>query len=255
MDARWTLQGKKALVTGGTKGIGLAVAREFLSLGAEVCVVARGAAEAEERVGAWRSEGLVAHGVAADVSRAGDRATVFEKLEQLFGGLDILVNNVGTNVRKKVLEYTPEDIALLLETNLTSAFEVSRLAHPLMKRRRGGSVVNVGSVAGVVPVGTTSVYGMSKAALFQLTRALAKEWGADGIRVNAVAPWFTRTPSTQKVLQSDETVAALPARTPLGRLGEPEDAAGLVAFLCTPAASYITGQCVAVDGGFLVSGF
>lgn len=252
---RWNLVGKKALVTGGTKGIGKAIVEEFLTLGAEVLLVARNEAEVNELTQSLRESDAVVHGMAVDVSKAAERRRLIEATLQLWGKLDILVNNVGTNIRKKTPEYADEETNFLINTNLQSAFGLCQLAYPLLKQSNQANIINVSSVAGLTHVRTGAIYGMTKAALVQLTRNLAVEWALDRIRVNAVAPWYIETPLAKQVLQNPEYRQAVLSRTPMGRIGQPEDVAGAVAFLCMPAAGYMTGQCLAVDGGFTVFGF
>jgi len=254
-ENKWNLKGKRALVTGSTKGIGQAVAEELAALGAAVFIVARRQDEVEKQVKKMQDAGFEAFGIAADVTLPEDRKRIQEAVSEAEDGLDILVNNVGTNIRKKAVEYRDEEYHHILNTNMHSNFALSQIFHPLLKASREAAVVNVLSVAGLTHLRSGAPYGMSKAALTQLTRNLAVEWAQDNIRVNAVAPWYTKTPLVKVLLQDKKYLRDGLNRTPMDRLAEPEEVATAVAFLCMPAASYVTGQCLAVDGGFLVNGF
>lgn len=254
---RWRLDGQIALVTGASVGIGRAIATELLGLGADVLLVARDEAQLSATANELGDEhpGREVRHFAADVSDEEQRREIFDWVEDLGTGLNILINNAGTNQRRATMDYAEHEWRALFETNLFSAFELARFAYPLLTRHAMSSIVNVGSVSGMTHVRTGSVYGMTKAALHQLTKNLACEWAGDGVRVNAVAPWYIRTRRTSDALAQPEYYEEVIERTPMGRVGEPEEVAAAVAFFCLPAASYVTGECVAVDGGFLRYGF
>ncbi len=247
MNNRWNLSNKKALITGGTKGIGSAIAKEFIELGASVIIVSRN--EPKELLNDK------AHFIKTDLSKIKKPERLITKIKQDWGYLDILVNNVGMNIRKKTDEYSKEEYDKIINTNLLSAFELSRLCYPLLKKSTQGNIINISSVAGQKHIRTGSIYGMTKAAMIQLTKNLAAEWAEDRIRVNAVAPWYIKTPLAESVLKNKEYYDEVINRTPMKKIGDPKDVAAAVAFLCMPAAAYITGQCISIDGGFTIYGF
>lgn len=244
----------RALVTGASRGIGLAVAREFAALGAELLLVARGRDGLQQARTSIEADfpGCSVQLLAADVSTVEGREQVCAAAG---AALQILVNNAGTNIRKRMAELSLEEYRYVQQVNVESCFDLCRLLRPALKRGAPAAVVNNASVAGLTHLRTGAPYGMSKAAMIQLTRNLAVEWAAEGIRVNAVAPWYIRTPLAEQVLCDADYRQAVLQRTPMGRVGEPGECARVIAFLCMPAAAYVTGQCLAVDGGFSVYGF
>lgn len=255
LNSAWRLDGARALVTGGSSGIGLAVAHELAALGAaEVLLVARDPQRLDAAKNAVESAqpGCRVTTIAADLANDADRHHV---AAQAGRSLNVLVNNAGTNIRKRMEDLGLAEYRQVQAANIESCFEMCRLLYPLLQRGSPASVVNNASVAGLVHLRTGAPYGMSKAAMIQLTRNLAVEWAADGIRVNAVAPWYIRTPLADQVLKDDAYRAEVLARTPMGRVGEVEECARAIAFLALPAAAYVTGACLPVDGGFSVYGF
>ncbi|KAG6482056.1 noroxomaritidine/norcraugsodine reductase-like [Zingiber officinale] len=252
---RWSLSGTTALVTGGSKGIGYAIVEELARLGSAVHTCARSQADLEKCLQQWRDSNLKVTGSVCDVSSPSEREKLMATVKSQFDGkLNILVNNAGTAIIKPAMEQTLEDFKFLISTNLESAFHLSQLSYPLLRDCGGGSIVFITSIAGNIALEDLSVYASTKGAMNQLTRNIACEWAKDNIRTNSVAPGYIRTPLIDPFVQDEEFVARENHRVPLGRLGEPEDVAGVVAFLCLPPSSYVNGQVIVVDGGRIVNG-
>ncbi|HSR95789.1 MAG TPA: SDR family oxidoreductase [Kofleriaceae bacterium] len=246
----WQLRGRNALVTGATRGIGRAIVSELLELGASVTLVARTQDNVDKAVAEL---GDRVSGVAGDVTSAADRARIVAHVRAR-GPLHVLVHNAGGNVRKKLIEYDDATIESMIALNLTSAVLLSRDLHPELRAAGGASVIHIGSVGGLVALPTGVAYAIGKAGLAQAGRTMALEWARDGIRVNTIMPWYTRTPLVEPVLSRPEALAAILNATPMGRIAEPREIAAVVAFLALPAASYVTGQTIAVDGGMSIQG-
>ncbi|XP_020224745.1 tropinone reductase homolog [Cajanus cajan] len=256
-DERWSLHGKTALVTGGTKGIGHAIVEELAEFGAAVHVCARNQQDIDKCVEEWKNKGFRITGTACDVLSPEQRENLMKNVASIFHGkLNILINNVGTTTPKSLIDYTAEDVKKIMGTNFESSYHLCQLAHPLLKASGNGSIVFISSIAGVKAFPHSSVYSSSKGAMNQFTKSVALEWAKDNIRANAVAPGPVITPLLDSITKSadgmDKFVEAMVSQTPGGRLGEIKDISPLVAFLCLPAASHITGQIMVVDGGYII---
>jgi 3-oxoacyl-[acyl-carrier protein] reductase len=238
-----SLDGKVALVTGGSRGIGAAISRELAKAGAKVALNYRAGQEAADEV----AEDIGGLAVRADVSKPEEVQALIEHVEGELGDIDALVNNAGVTRDTLIARMTDDDWQTVIDTNLRGTFNTSRAVSRKMLRRRAGSIVNLSSVVGVHGNPGQANYAASKAGIIGLTKALARELGSRGVRVNAIAPGYISTELTDVL--NDEQRGLILQNTPLGRLGEPEDVARAVRFLCSDEAAFITGEVLLVDGG------
>ena len=239
MSGFCSLEGRTALVTGGSRGIGKAIAAELAGAGASVVLGYRSGAEEAEAI----ASEIGARAVQADVSRPDDARRLVEE----GGELDILVNNAGVTRDGLLARMSDEDWDVVLDTNLGGVFNTCRAAARGMMKRRGGSIVNISSIVGIHGNPGQTNYAASKAGIIGFTKALARELGSRGVRANVVAPGYVASRLTNEL--PEELQTAMLASTPLGRLGEPKDIAGAVRFLCSDEASFVTGEVLLVDGG------
>lgn len=248
----FSLAGRKALVTGGASGIGAAIAAGLAASGADVCVTFN-SQPADATLEAIAAAGRAGAALQCDLASLDEAraAALVDAASEAVGGIDILVNNAGIIRRAPALDHGLEDWRAVLATNLDSAFLLSQAAARVMARSGGGKIVSTASVlsyqGGILVPG----YAASKHALIGLTQALANEWAGQGINVNAIAPGYTATENTKALRQDKERSAALLSRIPAGRFAEPDEMVGAVVFLCSPAASYVHGSVITIDGGWL----
>jgi NAD(P)-dependent dehydrogenase (short-subunit alcohol dehydrogenase family) len=245
------LDGKRAVVTGGAKGLGRVMAGALAEAGAEVAVVSRTAGDCEKAAEEIaRETGRKAVGVAADVSRAEDVERMAEEVERKLGAVDILINNAGINRRGPVAELSEEDWDAVVDVNLKAPFLCSRRLGPGMAARGWGRIVNLGSIMSVVSVAGRVPYASAKAGVLGMTRTLALEWAQQGVTVNAICPGPFATEMNKPLLEDPEKYKAFVAKVPMGRWGELHEVAGAALFLASDASSYVTGTALFVDGGW-----
>lgn len=254
------LTGQVALVTGGASGIGLAIAKAFVQQGAKVLVGSRTIDKVEgavkELAAIRQSEGdqVIAGGVALDVTSdvSADRAA--RKAIELFGRLDILVNSAGAILRKPTFELKPEDFNKIYDTHVTGSLRCAQAAGRLFREQHAGCIINLASISSFVDLIEVAAYASAKNAVLGLTRSLANEWAKYGIRTNAIAPGFVPTELNRKMIENTDRGRRILEHTPMGRFGKAEEIAGAAVYLASPAASFVNGHTLVVDGGYLSSG-
>lgn len=249
------LEGKVAIVTGSSKGIGESIARGLAEHGAKVVISSRKQEAVDEVAKSFQDDGLSAIGIACHVGESEARKALIEKTVSEFGGVDILVNNAAINPYFGPIEGSDEGIFdKIMDVNVKAPWELANLTLPLMKERGGGSVINISSVEGIHPGFGLGLYSTSKSALIMLTQNQAKEWGKHNIRANVLCPGLIKTKFSQALWQNQSLVKKMEEHLPIGRMGLPDEMAGLVVLLASDAGSYMTGGVYTADGGYLIGG-
>jgi dehydrogenase/reductase SDR family protein 4 len=249
--SRFRLDGKVAIVTGGTRGIGLAIATTLARAGAKVVISSRKADHVDAAVKLLREDGLDVVGIPANMGKAADAHELAARTVEHFDGIDIIVNNAATNPVFGPLQLASEDaFEKILAVNVKGPLELCKTAHTVMAQR-GGAIVNVSSIGGISPEAGLGLYSVSKAALVSLTKVMAQEWGADGIRANVICPGLIKTRFSQALWQDQQIADQVLGHQPIRRIGVPDDVAGLALFLASDASAYCTGGVYMVDGGYL----
>jgi dehydrogenase/reductase SDR family protein 4 len=252
---RFRLDGKVAIVTGASKGIGEAIARGLAEFGAKVVVSSRNQEAVDAVAASFKADGLEAIGIACHVGDKEQLQNLVDKTVEAYGGVDILVNNAATNpIFGPITSANDDSFDKIMGVNVKSPFQISNMVHPIMEKRGGGSIIHISSVEGHRPGFGLGLYSVSKAALLMLTKNQAKEWGSDGIRVNAICPGLVQTKFSKALWSNDTVLNHVESQIPAGRMAQPDEMAGMAVYLASEAASYCTGGIYANDGGYLVAG-
>lgn len=252
--SKLSLESKTAVVIGGTSGIGRAIAHGLAEAGADVVCTSRRAEQVEITASEIENLGRQTLQITSDVSDRASLENLLAKCVEKFGKVDILVNSAGRTKRAPTIEFTEEDWNAILETNLTGTLRTCQIFGRQMIAQKYGRIINIASLSTFVSLFEVAAYSASKAAVASLTKSLAIEWAKHGVNVNAIAPGVFKTDLNRELLESTDRGKEFQMRTPMGRFGQVEELAGAAVFLASDAASYVTGEVLVVDGGFLASG-
>ena len=245
------LDGKVAVVTGASKGIGEAMARGLAEFGARVVVSSRKQEAVDAVAEAFKGDGLEATGIAANMGSIEDIHALIDKTNKAYGGIDIIINNAAVNPVFGSIQDTDERaFDKIIDVNLKGPFELCKKAHPILKQRGGGSIIHISSIGGLKPEAGIGIYSVGKAAINNLTLAMAQDWGVDNIRVNAICPGLIKTKFSEALWNDEKILDRFIKHIPVNRAGVPDDVAGLAVFLASDAAAYCTGGLYLVDGGY-----
>jgi dehydrogenase/reductase SDR family member 4 len=253
MQNPFSLEGKVALVTGASKGIGQAIAEYYAAAGAKVIVSSRKQEAVDTVAAEIRKKGFEATAIACHMGDMGDVQRLAENAISKYGTIDILVNNAATNpVFGPVIDTTQEAFDKIISVNVKGPFELAKKIYPLMKEKKSGSIINISSIGGLRPEAGLGIYSMSKAALISLTKVMAKEWGDDNIRANAICPGLIKTKFSESLWSNDKMMAMMMKVLPIKRVGTAEEIAALALYLASDASAYCTGSVFTADGGFTI---
>ena len=245
------LDGKVALITGASKGIGEAMARGLAEFGAKVVVSSRKQEAVDAVAEAFRADGLEATGIAANMGNIEQAHALVDKTVAAYGGLDIIINNAAANPVFGPIQQTEErTFDKIIDVNLKGPFELCKKAYPILKERGGGSIINISSIGGLTPESGIGIYSVSKAGINNLTMVMAQDWGADNIRVNAICPGLIKTKFSEALWNNEAILKRFLQHIPLKRAGTADDIAGLAVYLASDAAAYCTGGVYMIDGGY-----
>lgn len=245
------LDGKVALITGASKGIGEAMARGLAEFGARVVVSSRKQEAVDAVAETFRADGLEANGIAANMGNIEEAHALVDRTVEAYGGLDIIINNAAANPVFGPIQQTEERaFDKIIDVNLKGPFELCKKAYPILKERGGGSIIHISSIGGLTPEPGIGIYSVSKAGIINLTKAMAQDWGADNIRVNAICPGLIKTKFSEALWNNEAILERFLQHIPLKRVGTPDDTAGLAVYLASDAAAYCTGGVYMIDGGY-----